>query len=299
MGYTGKKNRDYQREWSRKANERVGGYRNSPPAGTPRFFTNACSKIKSKSKTNNIDFDLDPQYLKEIYPRDGKCPALGFVFKRGDHTGSLQESPTLDKLIPSKGYVKGNVHWVSRVANTIMSDGTPDEVIKVGKYFKEVTEDLNMTHNNRTFDRESYNQNDARAKKAMVGYLTEQNFSDIIAKEDFYFDVSAKKDKNYFFEVEIKNQWGSSWNPAWKEVRIPERKNRLIKRKEKDYPDCDLYFVVFNTNCSQAWFIKDSLVNESSVGTIQNSRQPKDSPHLREPFFHIPVEKAKLIQISS
>ena len=170
MGYTGKKNRDYQREWSRKANERVGGYRNSPPAGTPRFFTNACSKIKSKSKTNNIDF---------------------------------------------------------------------------------------------------------------------------------YFDVSAKKDKNYFFEVEIKNQWGSSWNPAWKEVRIPERKNRLIKRKEKDYPDCDLYFVVFNTNCSQAWFIKDSLVNESSVGTIQNSRQPKDSPHLKEPFFHIPVEKAKLIQISS
>jgi len=156
-----------------------------------------------------------------------------------------------------------------------------------------------MAHNNRTFDRQSYNQNDGRAKKAMVGYLTAQNFSDIVAKEDYYFDVSAnKKDEKFFFEVEIKNQWGSSWNPSWKEVRIPERKSRLIKRKEKDYPDHDLYFVVFNTNCSQAWFIKDSLIDDSSVGTIQNSRRPKDSPHLAEPFFHIPVEKAKLIQIS-
>jgi len=143
MGYTGQKNRDYQREWSRKENERTGGYRNSPPAGTTRFFTYACSKIKSKSKTNNLDFDLDPHYLKEIYPKDGKCPALGFVFKRGDHTGSIQESPTLDKIVPSKGYIKGNVHWVSRVANSVMSDATPDQVIQVGQYFKKVTEDLN------------------------------------------------------------------------------------------------------------------------------------------------------------
>ena len=156
-----------------------------------------------------------------------------------------------------------------------------------------------MAHNNRTFDKQSYNQNDGRAKKAMVDYLKSLSFEDIEAKEDFYFDVSAKKDKNYFFEVEIKNQWGSSWNPSWKEVRIPERKSRLMKRKEKDYPDHDLYFVIFNTDCTQAWFIKDTDVDESSVGTIQNSRQPKDSPHLREPFFHIPVEKAKLIQISS
>ena len=302
VGYTGQKKRDYQREWTRKENERIGGYRNSPPAGTTRFFSLACSKIKSKAKTNNIDFDLDPQYLKQIYPRNGKCPALGYVFKRGDHTGSLQESPTIDKLVPSKGYVKGNVHWVSRVANSIMSDGTPDEVIEVGKYFKEVTEDLNMTHNNRTFDRESYKQNDARAKKAMVGYLIAQNFSDIVAKEDYYFDVSANKkvkgkDEKFFFEVEIKNQWGSSWNPSWKEVRIPQRKQRLIDRKEKDYPDHDLYFVVFNTNCSQAWFIKAKDVNDSSVGTIQNSSRTGE-PHLAEPFFHIPVEKAKLIQIS-
>jgi hypothetical protein len=160
-----------------------------------------------------------------------------------------------------------------------------------------------MAHNNRPFDRQSYKENDARAKKAMVGYLTANKFNDIVDKEDYYFDVSANKkvkgkDEKFFFEVEIKKQWDDYWPETWEEVRIPQRKQRLINRKEKDYPDHDLYFVVFNTTCKQAWFIKDSLVNESSVGKIQNSRQPKGSPHLDEPFFHIPVDKAKLIQIS-
>ena len=155
-----------------------------------------------------------------------------------------------------------------------------------------------MTHNNRPFDRQSYKENDARAKKAMVGYLTANKFKDIVDKEDYYFDVSAnKKDRKFFFEVEIKNQWGVQWPDTWKEVRIPERKQRLINRKEKDYPEHELYFVIFNTDCSQAWFIKDKNVDASSVGTIQNSTKT-NAPHLKEPFFHIPVDKAKLIQIS-
>jgi hypothetical protein len=156
-----------------------------------------------------------------------------------------------------------------------------------------------MPHNNRPFDRQSYKENDARAKKAMVGYLTANKFNDIIDKEDYYFDVSAnKKNRKFFFEVEIKNQWSTYWPEAWEEVRIPQRKQRLINRKEKDYPEHELYFVIFNTDCSQAWFIEDKDVDATSVGKIQNSKRPKDSPHLAEPFFHIPVDKAKLIQIS-
>jgi len=155
-----------------------------------------------------------------------------------------------------------------------------------------------MPHNNRPFDRQSYKENDARAKKAMVGYLTANKFNDIVDKEDYYFDVSAnKKDRKFFFEVEIKNQWSTYWPEAWEEVRIPQRKQRLINRKEKDYPQHELYFVIFNTDCSQAWFIEDKDVDASSVGTIQNSTKT-NAPHLKEPFFHIPVDKAKLIQIS-
>jgi hypothetical protein len=54
--------------------------------------------------------------------------------------------------------------------------------------------------------------------------------------------------------------------------------------------------VVFNTDCTQAWFIKDDTVSNSTVGTIQNSKRVGE-PHLKEPFFHIPTEEAKLITL--
>ena len=50
-----------------------------------------------------------------------------------------------------------------------------------------------MTHNNRKFDKKSYEANDARAKKAIVSYLVANKFTDIEDKEDYYFDVSANK----------------------------------------------------------------------------------------------------------
>ena len=38
------------------------------------------------------------------------------------------DSPTIDKLIPSLGYTKGNVWIVSRRANMIKSDATLEEL---------------------------------------------------------------------------------------------------------------------------------------------------------------------------
>ena len=43
-------------------------------------------------------------------------------------------SPTLDKFIPSKGYVKGNVQIISWKANALKRDGSPDEWKKIAKW---------------------------------------------------------------------------------------------------------------------------------------------------------------------
>ena len=153
-----------------------------------------------------------------------------------------------------------------------------------------------MSHNNRKFDKESYKANDQKAKDAMSNYLYQQGYSDIEQREDYFFDISAKKDKNYFFEVEIKNQWSNIWPSSWKEVRIPERKQRLINKWKKEFKDHDLIFVVFNTDCSKAWFMDGDLVGESTIGKIQNSTRIGE-PHLQEPFFHIPYQEAELINI--
>ena len=94
---------------------------------------------KKRAKKFNIDFNLTEEYVESIYPKDGKCPALEIKLKRKDGSNA----PSLDRIIPSLGYVEGNIQWVSKLANQIMSSATPDQVIQVGNYFKKITEEKN------------------------------------------------------------------------------------------------------------------------------------------------------------
>ena len=101
----------------------------------PFWFT--IRDAKKRAKKFSIDFNLTEEYVESIYPKDGKCPALGIKLKRKDGSNA----PSLDRIIPSLGYVEGNIQWVSKLANQIMSSATPDQVIQVGKYFKKITEE--------------------------------------------------------------------------------------------------------------------------------------------------------------
>ena len=91
-----------------------------------------------------------------------------------------------------------------------------------------------MRHNNRRFDKDSYTRNDKRAKDALIEYLVGNGYVIHQAVEDYGFDIKTVKDETvHLFEVEIKNQWGDNWNTSWEEIRIPERKRRLIDRWKK------------------------------------------------------------------
>ncbi len=50
-------------------------------------------------------------------------------------------SPSLDRIIPEKGYVKGNVIVVSNKANVIKNNATPEEIIAVGEFYKKLLEE--------------------------------------------------------------------------------------------------------------------------------------------------------------
>ena len=91
---------------------------------------------KQRAKKQGLPFDLTPQDLKELGIPD-VCPVLGIPIKKspGDGTGERNDnSPSLDKFIPSLGYVKGNVHFISWRANRFKSDGTPDEWQKIAEW---------------------------------------------------------------------------------------------------------------------------------------------------------------------
>lgn len=83
-----------------------------------------------------IHWDLDEDYLRELFT--GVCPVFGCAI----HAGGAKDDckAELDRLIPSKGYVKGNVRWISRRANRIKSDASIDEIKKILKYMEEQIE---------------------------------------------------------------------------------------------------------------------------------------------------------------
>ena len=65
------------------------------------------------------------------------------LVKKGINGISRDESPTIDRINNKLGYIKGNVQWVSKLANQIMTSATPDQVVQVGNYFKKIVEKKN------------------------------------------------------------------------------------------------------------------------------------------------------------
>jgi hypothetical protein len=89
---------------------------------------------KNRCQKTGVRFEITIDYLKEIYPKDNRCPALGIKMYWGGDYG--RNSPSLDKIIPNKGYVKGNVAWISFKANAIKNNANSDEIMKVAKWLK-------------------------------------------------------------------------------------------------------------------------------------------------------------------
>jgi len=79
-------------------------------------------KAKGRAKKNNLPFDLT---LEDIEVPT-HCPLLGILLAVGDGCHK-PNSPTIDRLIPKLGYVRGNVWIISYKANTIKNNSTLEE----------------------------------------------------------------------------------------------------------------------------------------------------------------------------
>lgn len=97
--------------------------------------THTMGNVRKRAKKYGLPVDIDTEYLLSIYPNPPICPILGIKLELGvDNKGSTKNSPSLDRIIPQKGYVKGNVIFISGYANIIKQDATPEEVMKVAKW---------------------------------------------------------------------------------------------------------------------------------------------------------------------
>jgi len=90
----------------------------------------AGARKRAKDKSLPFDLELSDIVIPEF------CPMLGIRLEvQEGHSSAC--SPTLDRIIPEKGYIKGNVQVISMRANQIKSDATADELMAVAKYCKE------------------------------------------------------------------------------------------------------------------------------------------------------------------
>lgn len=88
---------------------------------------------KTRAKKDNVPHDIDPVWMKENLGTPDICPVLGIPIE-WDNDSTNDNSPSLDKFYPDKGYVKGNVQIISYRANRIKNDGSPEEWLKVAEW---------------------------------------------------------------------------------------------------------------------------------------------------------------------
>ena len=65
------------------------------------------------------------------YPK--VCPVLGIKLDWGMN-GCNNNSPSLDRIDPTKGYIPGNVMTMSQLANKMKSNATPEQLNQFSRY---------------------------------------------------------------------------------------------------------------------------------------------------------------------
>jgi len=88
-------------------------------------------RARSRSKNNNLEFNI----VKEDIIVPTYCPILGYELCRniGKSAGSYC-SPSIDRINPSKGYIKGNIQVISNKANLMKSNATEEELIQLAEW---------------------------------------------------------------------------------------------------------------------------------------------------------------------
>lgn len=97
-----------------------------------QFYVNA----QSRAKRAKVPFNLTREYLESIAV--DRCPIFNMEFEWGRSglgKGKKKENcPSLDRIIPHKGYVMGNVAFISHRANRIKDNASMEEMYKIADW---------------------------------------------------------------------------------------------------------------------------------------------------------------------
>lgn len=116
MEYIRQKSKIYREKYPEKVKQTLANYRKKHPERKLLYGA------RNRAKKVGLDFDIEESDI--IIPE--YCPLLGIKLEL---LGQCDNSPSLDRIDNSKGYIKGNVWVISFKANRMKNTATLDELI--------------------------------------------------------------------------------------------------------------------------------------------------------------------------
>jgi hypothetical protein len=89
-----------------------------------RYIARMWRSAKHRAKVSEVPFDISPDDI--VIPEF--CPVFGIRLEVNKGEGFQPSSPSLDRIIPSLGYTRGNVQVISYRANELKRDASLDEL---------------------------------------------------------------------------------------------------------------------------------------------------------------------------
>jgi len=138
-----KDRREYYKEWRNNNMDKIKKYKEYNNIDYAKHSGNyrinhpeivLCSMAKRRAKGKGHEFNID----KTDIDIPILCPILGIpivkVYTKGKNSGPTSNSPSLDRIDNTKGYIKGNVRVISHKANTMKHNASPIELIRFAEW---------------------------------------------------------------------------------------------------------------------------------------------------------------------
>lgn len=110
---------------------------NLPKFSAHSYYLNKC---KQRSKATNKEFNLDLEYIENLWETsNGKCALskIDITLRKTSYESADLWSASIDRIDSSKGYIKGNVQFVAYAINLAKSN-KDDQILQFIEMIKNI-----------------------------------------------------------------------------------------------------------------------------------------------------------------
>jgi hypothetical protein len=120
-------NREAVKDWQRR------NKRNEGDGIGEDYVKGKLRRTASKARQRGHEYAIT---VGDLGPVPQSCPILNIPLQINGRSGPRDNSPSIDRIDSQKGYVPGNVAWMSYRANRLKNDGTADEHRRIADWME-------------------------------------------------------------------------------------------------------------------------------------------------------------------